>query len=261
AGAVTLTYHVNKLQGLNLTGPILAAIYLGQITNWNVSAITSINPGVVIPTLPIVPVVRADGSGTTFAFTSYLSAENTTWKSTIGAATKVSFPTVSGEIGAIGSEGVAGAVATTNGAIGYVELNYAEEEGANVGIAKILNPAGNYIAPTVADTALAVNAISSFPQPTDNWSGFSILNQPGAGTYPIATFTYIFVYEDLTTIYKAVTQPIAQALVSFLWWITHDGQTSATGLFYVPLPSLVVTSVCEPALQDITYNGAAQPSH
>jgi len=259
AGAVTIIYNIPKVTtGLNLTGPIIAAIYLGDITNWNNSAITAINPGVSIPSQAITVEHRSDGSGTTFAFSSYLSAENSTWKNSVGAATSLNWPTGQGQKG---SEGVAGAVASTTGSIGYDELNYAEEEGVNVGIAKVLNPAGSYIMPTVADTASAVAAVTSFPAPTGNWTGFSIINEPGAGTYPIATLTYLMIYEDLGSAYSgSVTQAQAQALVSFLWWITHTGQQSATGLFYVPLPS-AITAVDETAINEIVYNGAALTSH
>lgn len=259
AGAVTIMYNIPKVAtGLNLTGPLLAAIFLGSITNWNDSQIAAINPGVTLPSQAITVEHRSDGSGTTFAFTSYLSLENTTWKNTVGAATSVNWPVGQGQHG---SEGVAGAVASTTGAIGYAELNYAEEEGNGVGIAKVLNPANNYILPNVADTAAAVAQVSSFPAPTGNWSGFTILNQAGATTYPIATFTYIMTYTDVGKVFgSSFTQQDAQALVSFLWWITHGGQTSATGLFYVPLPA-AVTAVDETAIGDILYNGASLTSH
>ena len=259
-GAVTVMYNIPGVaKGLNLTGPIVASIYLGDISNWNVSAITSINPGVKIPNQAIKTVERADSSGTTYVFTNYLKAENATWATKVGAGTSVVWP-VTGGLAEQGSLGVAGQVKSLPGAIGYAELNYAALGG--VAYAKLLNPGGAYVLPTAASTAAAAAALAaSLPAGTGDWANVSMLNQAGAGTYPLASFTYVMVYTDLGVTYgSAMTQAHATALVQFLWYATHAGQSPLAGLFYVPLPTQVVT-VDETTISGITFNGASLTSH
>ncbi|HEV2520131.1 MAG TPA: phosphate ABC transporter substrate-binding protein PstS [Thermoplasmata archaeon] len=265
AGAVSVIYNLKVTNSagtvvpLNLSGSVIAQIFQENITVWNNSAITALNPGSKIPGTPIVIEHRSDGSGTTFAFTSYLSLESNYWKGKYGAATAINWP--AGSFGQKGSEGVAGAVASTAGAIGYDELNYAQEEGLNVASAAVQNPSGAYIVPTVADTQLAIASAASFPSPTGSWQNFTVLNAAVAGAYPIATFTYLMVYTDVGKVYgSSITQVQAQELVSFLWWITHTGQNASAGLFYVPLPHSVI-AVDEAAIADIFYNGVALQSH
>ena len=115
----------------------------------------------------------------------------------------------------------------------------------------------------MTDTLAAAHAVSSsLPSPNGNWSAVSIIDQPGAQTYPLATFTYIMVYQDLGQAYgSALNLSSAQALASFLWYITHDGQNLSAGLYYAPLPEAVVASVCEPAVNDLRYDGVALSSH
>ncbi|MCI4347036.1 MAG: phosphate ABC transporter substrate-binding protein PstS [Thermoplasmata archaeon] len=268
AGAVTVIYDltVKDASGavvpIKLSGPVLALIFNTNITNWNDSKIAALNPGITIPSQLITVVHRSDGSGTTFAFTTYLSAESAYWSSHISYGVKVNWPTST--IGQPGSTAVAGYVNGHVGAIGYDELNYAHYAGTTTFFASILNHAGNYILPDVTNTAAALAAVpvASFPVPTANWSGFSIINEAGASTYPIATLTYLMVYTDLGKVYgSGFSQAQAQALVSFLWWITHTGQASAAGQYYVPFSSGMVSSVCEAAIADIHYNGAALVSH
>ena len=266
SGAVTVIYNLAVKNGagaavpLNLSGPVIAAIYLGKITTWNDPAITAINAGITIPATAITVEHRSDGSGTSYAFSTFLSDENSTWKTTVGASTTPAWPT---GIGDKGSEGVAGAVASTTGAIGYDELNYAQEAGTALEIAKVQNPAGNWISPTVTDTGYAVANASNLPSPTGNWSGYSIENGGGAGTYPIVTLTYLMIYTDIgkAPVYSnSYTMSQATALVDFLWWITHTGQNSSVGLFYVPLPAVMVAEDVA-AIADIEFNGATLVSH
>ncbi|MCI4358623.1 MAG: phosphate ABC transporter substrate-binding protein PstS [Thermoplasmata archaeon] len=265
AGAVAVIYNLKVTNAtgatvpLDLTGPVIAQIFAGNITTWNNTAITALNPGDKIPGTAIVIEHRSDGSGTTFAFTSYLSSESSYWKGKYGAATSINWP--AGSFGQKGSEGVAGAVATTTGAIGYDELNYAQEEGANLETAAVQNPNGGYVIPSVSDTALAIGSASSLPSPTGSWQNFTVLNAAVAGAYPIATFTYLMIYQDVGKAYgSSFTMVQAQELVSFLWWITHTGQNDSAGLFYVPLPATVI-AVDVTAIADITYNGAHLTSH
>ena len=252
-GAVTMAYNVPGIPShINLTGTIIAGIYLRQITNWNDPNISAINPGVTFPNLAIVPVHRADASGTTYCFTNYLSVVNATWASQIGTAKSVSWP--SGEIGGQGNPGVAQAVQGQNGAIGYVELAYSLQN--NLAYAEVKNAAGNYILPTLNSTAAAAaGASGSLPAGDGDWSHVSIVNAPGAESYPISTFTYLLVYKELNVFPSGVmTHARAQALVSFLWWAVHDGQSTAGTLQYVPLPSAVVSGDVT-TIQSMTFNG------
>ncbi len=267
AGAVTVIYNLKvtntstgKTTPLRLTGAVIEQIYNGTITNWNVTQITSLNPGTTVPSQTITVEHRSDGSGTSFAFTTFLSDASPYWASHVGASTTPNWPV---GIGDHGSEGVAGAVATTTGSIGYDELNYAEEEGTALEIAEVQNPAGNYILPSVADTAYAVNNASNIPSPTGSWQNYSLENGAGAGTYPIVTLTYLMIYTDIgkAPAYSgSYTQAEATSIVDYLWWIVHQGQNDSAGLFYVPLPAVIIAEDVA-AIGDIQFNGATLTSH
>jgi len=252
-GAVTLAYNIAGVAtGLNVTGSIVAGIYLKAITNWNDTRIQSVNPGVNLPNLAITPVYRSDSSGTTFVFTGYLSKVNATWNSTVGTSKNPGTKWPTG-IGAPQNAGVAGKILQTPGAVGYVELAYTVENAMTV--AKVQNPAGEYVLPTLNSTAAAAaNSAPSLPSGAGDWANVSVLNAPGATSYPIASFTYLIVYKELNVEGSVMTQGRAQALVNFLWWVVHQGQAYAPGLVYVPLPQAVVT-IDETAINSITLNG------
>jgi ABC-type phosphate transport system substrate-binding protein len=187
-------------------------------------------------------------------FTSWLSAVNSTWKTTIGISKLPNWPVGTGYDG---SGAVVGAVGSIPGAIGYAELNYAQF-GAGVTYAAVLNPtSGQYVLPSVATTEPAANAISGNLPAGNNyfgWQNVSMLNQ--AGAYPIATFTYLMVYQDMGTVFgSSISQSQAQATVNFIWWVIHDGQGLSANLYYVPLPDSVVTSN-QATLNSMTWNGA-----
>ncbi len=252
-GAVTMAYNVPGVPShINMTGTIIAGIYLRDITNWNDPSISAINPGVTLPNLAIIPAHRSDASGTTYCFTNYLSVVNATWATQIGTAKSVSWP--SGEIGAQGNPGVAAVVQGTKGAIGYVELAYSLQN--NLAYAKVQNAAGIYMMPTLNSTAAAAaSEAANLPAGNADWSAVSIVNAAGADSYPIATFTYLLVYKELNVYPGGVmTQARAQALVSFLWWAVHDGQATAGTLQYVPLPASVVNGDVT-TIQSMTFNG------
>ena len=254
-GAVTMAYNVPGIPAhINITGTIIANIYLRVITNWNDANISAINPDVTFPNLAIIPAHRSDGSGTTFCFTDYLSKVSSQWASQIGTAKSVSWP--SGEIGAQGNPGVAAVVQGQSGAIGYVELAYSLSN--NLAYAKVKNAAVNYILPTLNSTsAAAANTAGTLPAGDADWSHVSIVNATGADSYPISTFTYLLVYKELNVYASGVmTQARAQALVSFLWWAVHDGQNTSGTLSYVPLPSTVVSGDAT-TIQSITFDGQA----
>ncbi|MGA8275984.1 MAG: phosphate ABC transporter substrate-binding protein PstS [Thermoplasmata archaeon] len=256
AGAVVPIYNLAGVPTLNFNGTILADIYLGTITNWNNTALQAINPGVTLPSATIQVVVRSDGSGTTFIWTSYLSAESSTWASKYGKGTSVSFPVGTGEPK---NAGVAGYVEKTPDTIGYVDLNYALN--GPIAFGKVANPAGHYIAATVNNTASALkDANPTLPTGTGDWFNVSVLNAPGAGDYPITSLTYVLVYQDLSGTYgSSYTLTEAETLVDFLYWVVTTGQGYSAQLYYVPLPANILTAD-EVSIASITYNGAAVPN-
>jgi phosphate transport system substrate-binding protein len=222
-GAVPVGYNLPGVKsGVKLTGDILAKIYLGQITKWSDPAIKALNAGINLPDLDIAVAHRSDGSGTSFIFTSYLSAVSPDWKSKVGAATSVEWPTGAG---GKGSEGVAGLVKQTPGGIGYFELAYAVQN--NITVASLQNQAGKFVDPTSdGASAAAAGAIASLP--SDLRATF--VNAPGDASYPIAGFSWVVINANQSD------AKVAQALVSLLWWVTHDGQKYSKDLSYAPLP-------------------------
>ena len=225
AGPVCVTYNLPEVtQPLQLSADVLAGIFLGQITNWQDKKIAADNPGVKLPKEPIVVAHRSDGSGTTAAFTTYLSAVSDAWKSKVGAGGSVSWPI---GLGGKGSEGVTGLLKQSPGAIGYVELTYAEQN--QLPVAKIKNQAGNYVTPSLASTTAA---ISAFTAQLAQDPRTPIVNAPAsaADAYPISTLTFVIVPKDGPDKAKRA------ALKSFLQYVVTDGQAAAQQLNYAPLP-------------------------
>ncbi len=211
----------------------------------------NLNPGLTLPNKPISSVHQEDGDGTTFMFTSYLSEASPEWQSKVGAGTLVTW--LSG-VGVPTSGGVAGSVATTDNSIGYMELSYALQ--SNLAYAAIQNPAGNWILPS-ADSARAADEQlkTALPNGEGDWSDINLLNEPGTDAYPLVTFTYIIVYRELNVVpYMDLEK--AKALVGFLWYISHDGQSLGSALQYVPLTSDVV-AINEQSIRSITFAGNA----
>ena len=220
-----VVYNLNLPAGarLHLTGPVLARIFLGQITSWHDPAITALNPGISLPSAPIAVVHRSDGSGTTYIFSNYLSSVDPAWAATVGAGKTLNWP--AGE-GAEGNAGVDTTVYRTPFSIGYVEQSYSQ--GLLLPFAEIRNQAGYYVIPSTRSVAAAA-AQKPDITPTD----FSIVNQPGAASYPITGYSWALVYA------RQPAQATGQALVSMLDWLTHDGQAYAAATSYVPLPPQV----------------------
>jgi phosphate transport system substrate-binding protein len=240
-GAVALAYNLPDLaKPLMLTPAVLTEIYMGKITVWNDPKIAAINPGTTMPAAPILPVHRSDGSGTSYIFTTYLSAVSSEWKELVGANTAVSWPA---GVGGKGNDGVSGVVRQTPGAIGYVELAYAKQNGLSV--AQLQNRAGKFVAPTLASTIAAVQG-SAAALAKDVRA--PIVNATGPDTYPIAGLTYLIVYQDQ----KDATR--AKALADFIAWAMHDGQEYAEGLDYARLPDALV-KVNEQALRTLKAGG------
>jgi len=214
---------------LKLTGPILADIYLGTITRWDDKAIQEINPGLKLPHTAIAPVHRADGSGTTFVFTDYLSTQSPTWKSKVGASTSVSWPVGTG---AKGSDGVAGTVRQIPGGIGYDESAYAEQN--HLTTVMMRNAAGKFVAPSMAAfQAAAANADWSKVQ---NFA-IDLNDQPGAESWPIESATFVLLPTD-----PKDEKQSAAVKKFFDWGFAHGGDT-AKGLLYIPLPANVQDAI------------------
>lgn len=245
AGAVVLAYNLPEFTGtLNLSGEIVADIYLGKITKWNDPAIVALNPGSTLPDRAITPVFRSDSSGTTHVFTSYLTTQSREFTGKIGAGKKVEFPL---GLGGAKNAGVAANVQQTLGSIGYVELNYAVEN--KMPHAAMKNVAGEFVVASPESVSIAgsgaLEAMKGGKLTVDIW------NQSTAGAYPISGFTYLFVYQDLGYMGDKAR---AKAVLDFLRWATSDGQAIAGELTYAPLPEGVRELVAQ-ALDTVTFNG------
>jgi phosphate ABC transporter phosphate-binding protein len=249
-GAVTLAYNVPGIsKGLKITGPVIADIFLGKTKKWNDPAIQNINPDAKLPDKDMLVVHRSDGSGTTFVWTGYLSMVSPEWKDKVGQGNAVQWPV---GLGSAGNEGVAGLVRGTEYTIGYVELAYALQN--NMAYAYVQNREGNFIEPTLDSTkAAAAAAAAKLPKGDESWISVNLLNAPGSSSYPIASFSYVIVYRDLSAL-PTMDNTRAKALVDFLWWAAHDGQGQAPRLQYVPLPPEVV-SLNEQTLKAINFKG------
>lgn len=244
-GAVVLTYNLEGVtEPLNLTPEAIADIYLGNIKRWNDPKLKAINPNAALPDAAILPVYRADSSGTSAVFTDFLSKTVPAWKEKVGTNKQPSWITGVG-IGAKGNDGVMGQVKQSPNSIGYVELTFAKAN--DLAAAKIKNKAGNFVEASLESVSAAA-AASVVEMPDDLRT--QITNADGADAYPVASYTYILVYKDQQ---NAVN---GKAIVDFLWWATHDGSKFASDLHYATLPAEVVAKV-EAKLNSITSGGEA----
>jgi phosphate transport system substrate-binding protein len=242
-GAEGIAYNLNLPAGarLHLTGPVLAAIFLGQITTWNNPAITTLNPNLSLPAASITVVHRSDGSGTTYIFSNYLSSVSPAWAAKVGTGKTLNWPV--GE-GAEGNSRVTSTVYSTPWSIGYVEQAYSQ--GLLLPFAEIRNQAGNYVLPSTQTIAAA-----AAQKPDITPADFSIVNQPGATSYPISGYSWALIYTHQPD------QATGQALVSMLDWLTHNGQADAAANLYVPLPAQV-QQLAVTMLQQVTGPGGTQ---
>jgi phosphate transport system substrate-binding protein len=245
AGSIAMSYNIPGIgTGLKLTPENIVDIYMGTITKWNDPKLTANNPTAKLPDMPVTVAHRADGSGTTFHFTSFLSEVSKAWADKVGHSTSVEWPT---GVGGRGNDGVAGVIKQSPGAVGYVELAYVVQNHLTYALVK--NRAGQWIAPSLsATTAAAAGGAEKMAQTND--VRVSIANAAGPATYPIAGFTYLLIPQQQTDEVKG------KALADFLWWAIHDGAADAKQLLYAPLPSSVI-SIDERILKTITYQGKA----
>jgi phosphate transport system substrate-binding protein len=226
-GAVVVAYNLPGVSAVNLSGPTLAGIFLGTISKWSDPAIAKDNPGVKLPDTAIAVASRSDGSGTTYVFTDYLAKVSADFKAKVGLGKSVKWPV---GLGGKGNEGVTGLVKQTPGAIGYVELAYANQN--QLSVAAIQNVDGTFVKPTIEATSAAAAGV---PLPDD--FRVSITNSPSKGAYPISSFTYLLVYQDQTN------QEKGPAIINFLKWALTDGEKFAPPLYYAPLPAPVQAKV------------------
>ena len=250
-GSVVAAYNIPSIpdKGLKLSGEVLADIFLGKITKWNDPKIQSLNKDKTLPGDDIVVVHRSDGSGTTFVWTDYLSSASPVWKEQLGKGKSVEWPV---GIGAPGNEGVANAIKGTPNTIGYIELSYALT--TNTPFAFIQNKEGAFVEASLASTMAAVQTyVSSLPKGDGVWTNVSLVNAPGADSYPIASFSYLLLYKELSTD-PNLDQAKAKAVVDFISWAITDGQKTAQGLNYVPLPDGVV-KLDQDTLKSLTFKG------
>jgi phosphate transport system substrate-binding protein len=237
------TYNLPDVKAtLRFTPEVLADVFLGKITKWSDARIASANPGVKLPDTDIVVVHRADGSGTSFIWTDYLSKVSPEWEQKVGRGTSVNWPV---GLGAKGNEGVTATVKQAPGAIGYVELGYAIANQVPAG--SVRNKAGKFIAPSLESiTAAAAGAMKEMGRSTD--FRVSITNPDGETAYPIASFTWLLLHKTGDDAAKAA------ALVKFVWWAETEGQPRAGPLGYAPLPKQL-TPWIEARLKSVTAAG------
>ena len=230
-GAVVVAVNIPGVDGsaLKLTGPIIGDIYLGRVRMWNDRRIAALNAGVTLPAIAIAPVYRADSSGTSSIFTTYLSSVNLAFNTTIGAGSSVSWRA---GIGAPGNAGVAGAIRNTRGAIGYVEFAYATEN--HMATPQLQNRNGAFVRPSTAAFAAAAA--------TANWTNApnmaaSMINTAGAANWPIVSATYILLPKNPADASHSLK------VMQFFDWAFRNGQPAADQLHYIALPPAVQNQV------------------
>jgi phosphate transport system substrate-binding protein len=226
---------------LKLTGPMLAAIFYGQITKWDDPTIVKANPGVKLPSMPITVVHRSDGSGTTFGFTSYLSMKSPAWAEKVGASDSINWPV---GLGGKGNDGVAAFVKQTQGSIGYVEYAYAKQNKATYVL--VQNKGGKYPKPEAPAFAAAA-AGAKWSAAPGNY--LLLLDQPGANSWPITSATFILVYKE------QANAETGASVLKFFDWAYKSGDAAASALDYVPLPLAVKNLIRKQWIANVQAGG------
>ena len=216
---------------LRITGEILAEVFMGNILKWNDAKLAALNPGKKLPDQNITIVHRADGSGTTFNFTDYLSVASKSWAEKVGKGAAVKWPAAS-SVGGKGNEGVAANVARVKGSIGYVEYAYVKKN--NLNFMQLRNKDGNYVSPDDKTFAAAAAGADWFSVPG---MGLSIVDQKGAQTWPISTASFILMYKS------PADKAASQEALRFFDWAFKNGKNLALELDYVPLPDSLTDQI------------------
>jgi phosphate ABC transporter phosphate-binding protein len=231
-GAIVPAYNLDVDQPLNFSGEVLADIFMGKIKKWNDAKLAELNKDAKLPDTDISVVHRADSSGSTNIFTSYLSKVSPEWKDSRGAGNTVDWKGVGA--GEPQTAGVAGAVSKAKGAIGYIELTYALQNKDKIKYGLVKNKEGKFILASPKSVSAAADAVfSSKDVPED--LRFSLVDAPGADSYPISGATWAVLYANSRDNGKRVAE--------FLGWCVHDGQKYAEPMSYAPLPESLVKRV------------------
>lgn len=241
-GAVAITYNLPGLaRPLNLSPDVIADIFLGTITRWSDARITALNPKLTLPDTDILVVHRADGSGTSYIFSDFLTTVSPAWAAGPGRGKDVRWPV---GLGGKGNEGVAGQVKQMPGAIGYLEVVYARQN--RLPVVHVRNAAGRFISPMPFEIASAATAVLEADRKlsTADRTGppdlrVSLVNAPGAQSYPIASFTWMLIAPS------AIGPEKSRQLAAFIRWALLDNPDMASTLGYVPLPSEAATRIVD----------------
>ena len=218
---------------LRITGPVMAEVFMGNITKWNDAKLTALNPGKALPDLAITVVHRADGSGTTFNWTDYLTAVSPEWATRVGKGAAVKWPAPT-SVGGKGNEGVAANVSRTRGAIGYVEYAYVKKN--NMTFLQLQNKAGRWVSPDDLTFAAAADGADWFSIPG---MGLSIVDQRNPNAWPVSSASFIIMYKE------PADKKASQEVLKFFDWAFKNGKKDAIDLDYVPLPDALTRQIRE----------------
>lgn len=224
-GAVVPVFNVPGVSELRFSGDVIADIFLGKISNWDDPRIAKDNPGVKLPNLSISVVHRAEGSGTTFIFTDYLSKVSKEWENGPGRGAALNWPK---GIGGKGNDGVAGYIRQLPGSIGYVELIYALQN--HISFGEVKNAAGHWVKASIAGVTAAAASVKQMPADYR----VSITNAPGPDAYPISSFTWLLIPTQGQDAAKR------KVLKDFMNWMLIDGEKEVSALYYAPLPDSLI---------------------
>jgi phosphate transport system substrate-binding protein len=218
---------------LRITGPVMAEVFLGEINKWNDPKLAALNPGKKLPDLEITIVHRADGSGTTFNWTDYLSSTSAKWAEKVGKGAAVKWPAAT-SVGGKGNEGVAANVQRIKGSIGYVEYAYVKKN--NLTFLQLQNKSGKYVSPDDLTFAAAAAGADWFSVPG---MGVSIVDQKGDTVWPVSTASFIIMYRD------PADKKASQDTLKFFDWAFRNGKKAAEELDYVALPDSLTKQIRE----------------
>jgi phosphate transport system substrate-binding protein len=240
-GAIAICVNLPGNPALRMDANLVSAMFRGDVKKWNDTRIAALNPIVKLPDTPVVVVHRADGSGTTSIFTTYLAAADQTWNNKVGAGQLVAWPA---GVGATGNAGVAAMVRQTTGAIGYMEYTFAVQSSLNC--VALRNRSGAFVVPSISSMQAAVP-----PDVTADLQG-TLLDRPGTASYPIVSFTWLVFYRDQA--YDGRSRERAVAIYNLVSWLLGDGQSLVLPLRYCPLPETVRKAAVD-LLSQLSWQG------